>query len=83
LKCYSQELEEQSKTYAECMATLEYPDTVDSDLFQRVILHGYVLDGSCTFLNQRRSLLAFVEKCMNENLFLDPINHTWHACPKT
>ena len=29
LKCYSQELEEQSKTYAECMATLEYPDTVD------------------------------------------------------
>ena len=29
LMCYSQELEEQSKTYAECMATLEYPDTVD------------------------------------------------------
>ena len=30
LKCYSQELEEQCKTHAECMATLEDPDgTVD------------------------------------------------------
>ena len=57
--------------------------TPSTDLFQRAILHGYVLDGSYTFLNQKRSLLAFVEKCMNENLFLDPINHTWHACPKT
>ena len=51
LQCYSQELEEQCKTYAECMATLEYPDTVDTDLFQRAILHGYVLDGSYTFLD--------------------------------
>ena len=65
------------------MATLEDPDgNVDTDLFQRAILHGYVLDGSYTFLNQKRSLLAFVEKCMNENLFPDPINHTGHACPK-
>ena len=81
LKCYSQELEEQCKTYAECMATLEDPD--GTDLFQRAILHGYVLDGSYTFLDQRRSQLALTEKCMNENLFLDPINNTWHACPKT
>ena len=50
LKCYSQELEEQSKTYAECMATLEYPDP-STDLFQRAILNGYVLDGSYTFLD--------------------------------
>ena len=42
-----------------------------------------MLDGSYIFLNQRRSLLAFAEKCMNENLFLDPTNNTWHACPKT
>ena len=50
LQCYSQELEEQSKTYAECMATLEYPDP-STDLFQRAILNGYVLDGSYTFLD--------------------------------
>ena len=57
LKCYSQELEEQCRTYAECMATLEDPDgTVDTDLFQQAILHGYVLDDSYTFLDQRRSL---------------------------
>ena len=42
-----------------------------------------MLDGSYSFLEQRHSLLAFAEKCMNENMFLDPVNNTWHACPKT
>ena len=33
---------------------------VDTELFQQVILHGYVLDGSYAFLDQRHSL-AFAE----------------------
>ena len=46
---------------------------VDTELFQHVILHGYVLDGSYAFLDQRHSL-AFAEKCMNVNMFLDQVN---------
>ena len=46
---------------------------VDTELFQQVILHGYVLDGSYAFLDQRHSL-AFVKKCVIVDMFLDQVN---------
>ena len=82
LPCQSDLLFDTAKVYTTMRAAIENDEEFDSELFEKALLLSQTVEETQHFLEQRVTLMAYVEQVSRKLLMQDPETKIFHETPK-
>jgi hypothetical protein len=72
-----------AKLYNAVEEALIEGEDFDSDLFEKALLHAYIVDDSILYLDNRKTLMAYAEIVSRNYLIEDPVTKNFHETPNS